>query len=83
MTRGGVDSLTALGNLHLPPVATPQPNILHEDHSLDIADLTNASVVLLELCLVRKPLMAVGTGDSLSRGWLRLDRAHLLVERDH
>jgi hypothetical protein len=41
--------LTALGNLHFPPVAAPKADVLDEHQGLDLANLGDGSVVLLKL----------------------------------
>jgi hypothetical protein len=44
-----MNCLTALGNLHFPPVPAPEPDILDEHQGLDFANVGNAFVVFLKL----------------------------------
>jgi hypothetical protein len=48
-TTTAMDGLTALGNFHFPPVAAPEPDILHEHQCLDFVEFGNMFVVLIEL----------------------------------
>jgi hypothetical protein len=47
--QAAAGSLTALGNLHFPPVAAPEPDVLDENQRLDLSNLGDGSVVLLKL----------------------------------
>ena len=43
------DGKVAFGNFHLPPIATPQSNVLSQDKGLDEAGVSDRRVVVLEL----------------------------------
>lgn len=43
------EKLTALGNLHFPSVAAPEPDVLHQHHSLNLFHMADGTIVLFEL----------------------------------